>query len=64
MAKLEYATVQLENGKILDGKKIGELVEEIINKFSEEGLTCNEAKYVLEKTGEILGEYSIVQAVN
>lgn len=36
MAKLEYATVQLENGKILDG----------------------------EKTGEILGEYSIVQAVN
>nr|DAY63932.1 MAG TPA: protein of unknown function (DUF4177) [Caudoviricetes sp.] len=64
MAKLEYETVQLNNGKILDGKKTGELVEEIINKFSEEGLTCVEAKYVLKKIREILGEYSIVQAVN
>ena len=62
MAKLEYGSIQMDKGDIFDGKRIGELVESIINKFSEEGLTCDEAKIVLEKTKDIIGEYSVVMS--
>lgn len=62
MDKLEFQSVQLNNGKIFDGKKIGELTTFIINKFSEEGLFHDEAEIVLEKTREVLGEYSIVKS--
>lgn len=34
-----FQSVQLNNGKILDGDKIGELVAEIVNKFSENGFS-------------------------
>lgn len=55
--------IELNNGKTLEGEKIGELVEEIIYKFSEAGLSCTEAKIVLEKTADVLGEFSRVQKV-
>ena len=60
---IAFYGIELNNGKTLEGKKIGELVEEIIYKFSEAGLSCTEAKIVLEKTADILGEFSIVQKV-
>ena len=53
-----FQSVQLNNGKILDGDKIGELVAEIVNKFSENGLSCDEAKIILERTKAVLGEFS------
>ena len=60
---IAFYGIKLKNGKTLEGKKIGELVEEIIYKFSEAGLSCTEAKIVLEKTADVLGEFSRVQKV-
>ena len=60
---IAFYGIELNNGQTLEGKKIGELVEEIIYKFSEAGLSCTEAKIVLEKTADVLGEFSIVQKV-
>ena len=45
----------------MSGEKIGELASEIINKFAESGLSCDEAKIILHHTESILGEFSIVQ---
>ena len=61
---MEIASVQMDNGKIFDGKKIGELVKDIINKFSEEKLSYDEAMIVLERTKSIIGEYSLIKSVN
>lgn len=61
---MEFASIRMNNGNVLDGKKIGELTEFIINKFSEEGMTCDEAKVVLEQTKDVVGEYSIVQSID
>ena len=58
-----FQSVQLNNGKILDGDKIGELVTEIVNKFSENDLSYDEAKIVLENTRDVLGEFSVVQKI-
>lgn len=49
--------------KFLREKKIGELVSEIINKFSEEGLSRDEAEIVLDNTKAVLGEFSMVQKI-
>lgn len=53
-----FQSIQLNNGKVFKGEKIGELVSEIINKFSEAGLSCDEAKIVLDEAKGILGEFS------
>ena len=58
---LGFQSIQLNNGKIFDGEKIGELTDFIINKFSEEKLSYVEAEIVLEKVQEKVGEYSIVK---
>lgn len=58
-----FSSVQMENGKILEGEKIGELVMDIINKFSDADLSCDEAKIVLKKAESILGEFSLVQKI-
>lgn len=58
-----FQSVQLNNGNVFDGEKIGELVSEIINKFSEAGLSCDEAKIVLDEAKGILGEFSAVQKI-
>lgn len=61
MDNLGFQSIQLNNGKILDGEKIGELTDFIINKFSEEKLSYDEARIVLEKAQEALGECSVVE---
>lgn len=61
---MTYMSVQLNNGKVLSGKLIGELVTDIVNKFSEAGLSCDEAKIILNRTREALGEFSVVQKIN
>lgn len=45
--KMIIQNVRRNNGRVLEGEKIGELVSDIINKFSEEELSCDEAKIVL-----------------
>ena len=52
-----FQSIQLNNGKVFHGEKIGELGSEIINKFSEAGLSCDEAKIVLDEAKGILGEF-------
>ncbi len=61
MGRPEFASIQLNSGRVFNGKKIGELTAFIINKFSEEKLSYDEAKIVLEKAQETLGECSIVK---
>lgn len=56
-----FENVQMENGSILDGERIGELVNFIIDKFSEEKMNHDEAQIVLNKTKSIIGEYSKIQ---
>ena len=58
---MTFQNVQLNNEKILSGEKIGELVTEIINKFSEAELSYDEAKIVLDAVENNMGEYSIFQ---
>ena len=59
-----YADIEMDNGTIFNGKKVGELVVFIINKFSDEELNYEEAKIVLEKVQEIIGEHSKVQHID
>lgn len=58
---MEFMDVRLNNGKVLTGEKIGELVTEIINKFSEAELSYDEAKIVFDAVENNMGEYSIFQ---
>ena len=60
---MQFQSIQLNNGKVLEGEKIGELVTEIVNKFSEAGLSCDEARIVLGKTESVLGEFSSIQKI-
>ena len=64
MEKLEYSSIQMDKGDIFDGKRIGELVGAVINKFSEEKLTYAEARIVLERTKSVLEEFAYVKAEN
>ena len=61
---LEFPSVQLNNGDILDGKKIGELTDFIINKFSEENLSHDEAQIILNQVKETIGEFCLVQRLD
>lgn len=60
---MTFQNVQLNNGKIITGEKIGELVTEIVNKLSEAELSYDEAKMVLEATKDSIGECSTVQKI-
>ncbi len=60
---MTFQNVQLNNEKILSGEKIGELVTEIVNKFSEAELSYDEAKIVLDAVENNMGEYSIFQKI-
>ena len=62
--KMTIQNVHRSNGKVLEGEKIGELVVSIINKFSEAGLSYDEAKIVLNELKGVLGEFSPVQKIN
>lgn len=61
MKQMFFQDVQMNNGKIFSGERIGELVREIIDRFSEERLTCDEAEIGLNSTQSVLGEFSMVQ---
>lgn len=58
-----YQDIQMNNGTVFSGEKRGELVQEIIDKFSREKLTHDEAIEVLEGVKSVLGEFSLVQSV-
>lgn len=60
---MEFSSIQMANGEIFDGKKIGELTEFIINKFSDEGLSHDESLIILDKAKSVIGEYCIVQRI-
>ena len=60
---MTFQDVQLNSGKVLSGEKIGELVTEIVNKFSEAGLSYDEGKIVLGAVENNMGEYSIFQKI-
>lgn len=60
---MTFQNIQLNNEKILSGEKIGELVTEIVNKFSEAELSYDEAKIVLDAVENNMGEYSIFQKI-
>lgn len=60
---MRFQSIQLNNGKVLSGDVIGELVTDIVNKFSEAGLPCDEGKLVLNRVEAILGEISTVQKI-
>lgn len=58
-----YTDIELHSGRILNGEKIRELVNLIINKFAEEELSRDEAVEILNEIGKILGEFAIIQHV-
>lgn len=58
---MTFQSIQLNNGKVLSGDTIEELVTDIVNKFSEAGLSCDEGKLVLDRANAVLGEFSTVQ---
>lgn len=61
---MQFQSIQLNNGKVLEGEKIGELVTEIVNKFSEAGMSYDEARIVLERIENVLGEFSIIKKMD
>lgn len=61
--EIPFRPVQMNNGTVFSGEKRGELVQEIIDKFSREKLTHDEAIEVLEGVKSVLGEFSLVQSV-
>lgn len=56
-----FQSIQLNSGKILKGEKIGELVTDIVNKFSEAELSSDEAKIVLGRVESVIGECNVIQ---
>lgn len=60
---MTFQSIRLNNGKVLSGDTIGELVTDIVNKFSEAGLSCDEGKLVLDRANAVLGEVSTVQKI-
>ncbi|SHK59980.1 hypothetical protein [Hespellia stercorisuis] len=58
---MTFPSIQMNNGEVFSGEKIGELTEFIIKKFSEENLSRDEAIHILTTTSEIIGEYAIVR---
>lgn len=60
---MKFQSIQLNNGKVLAGEKIGELVTKIVNKLSEADLSYDEAKMVLETAKDSIGECSTVQKI-
>lgn len=58
---MQFQSIQMNNGKVFEGRKIGELTQFIIDKFSREKLSHDEAIIVLDRTKELLGEFAIIQ---
>ena len=58
-----FNDIEMRSGKILTGEKIRELVHEIINKFSEEKLTHDEAMIIIDEVKNNIGECSTVKSI-
>lgn len=56
--------VQFANGEIMEEQEIRELVEAIISKFSEEGLSYEKAKFILKETEAAIESNSFVRPLN
>ena len=61
---MNFQNIQMNNGTVLTATKKEELVRYIVNKFSEENLTYDEANIVLENTKAVIGEFSKVQKMS
>ena len=61
---MNFQNIQMNNGTVLKATKTEELVRYIVNKFSEENLTYDEANIVLENTKDVIGEFSKVQKMS
>ncbi|MBS4961330.1 MAG: hypothetical protein E7K23_10855 [Lachnospiraceae bacterium] len=64
MGRQEFASIQLNSGRVFNGKKIGELTAFIINKFSEENLSCDEARIILDSVKDVMGECSTIKSMD
>lgn len=58
---LENCDYAMENGEIFPREKVSELVQEILNKFAEEELSVDEAKLILQRTIDVVGQFSVVK---
>lgn len=56
--------VQFMNGEIMTGEEIGKLIEFIVNKFAEEGLNCEKAKFVLKRAEIAIEGQSRIQPMS
>ena len=61
---MNFQNIQMNNGTVLTATKTEELVRYIVNKFSEENLTYDEANIVLDNTKDVIGEFSKVQKMS
>ena len=61
---MNFQNIQMNNGTVLTATKTEELGRYIVNKFSEENLTYDEANIVLENTKDVIGEFSKVQKMS
>lgn len=64
VSKFNTIDVMMRNSEIFPANEIDELIEYIINKFAHEKLTCEKAKVVLEKTQELIGDFSQVISID
>lgn len=64
MKTLNFCDVQMNNGEILEGEKIGKLTRFIINKFADEGLSVDEGKEVINAVTNVIGECSIIKKID
>lgn len=58
---LENCDYAMGNGKIFPREKVSELVQEILNKFAEEELSVDEAKLILQRAIDVVGQCSVVK---
>lgn len=61
---MNFCDVQMNNGEILEGEKIGKLTRFIINKFADEGLSVDEGKEVINAVTNVIGECSIIKKID
>lgn len=60
---MNFFDTPTQTGKVVTGEKLQELVYYIVDKFSEENLTYDEAELVVDLTKQAIGEFSRVGKV-
>lgn len=61
--EMENLLIMTRGGGFYNGEGVEELAIKIINKFSDAGLSCGEAKVVLERVKDVLEERSLARKV-